>query len=198
MLKPNGYDDAKTIGEFTPVELGGHYAVIKQVAERETSTGKGMIVVLFDFCKPDKQVGYFTAQFENSDKEDKKWPFAGSKYVMINDYNDPQKTSRAFKTFCTCVEKSNNMQIAWTGNGGGKQFAGKKIGVVYGEEEQEYNGKVSMRHVPKWFCVYDKVGEQDIPRPKYLNGSSPATAPAKADDGFMDIPDDSTDEEIPF
>ena len=57
---------------------------------------------------------------------------------------------------------------------------------------------MSMRHVPKWFCVYDKVGEQDIPRPKYLNGSSPATAPAKADDGFMDIPDDSTDEEIPF
>lgn len=198
MLKPNGYDDAKTIGEFTPVELGGHYAVIKQVAERETSTGKGMIVVLFDFCKPDKQAGYFSTQFENSDKEDKKWPFAGSKYVMINDYNDPQKTSRAFKTFCTCVEKSNNMQIAWTGNGWGKQFAGKKIGVVYGEEEQEYNGKVSMRHVPKWFCAYDKVSEQSVPNPKYLNGFSPApSTQAKKDDGFMNI-DDATDEEIPF
>ena len=198
MQKPSGYDEVQTIEQYTPVDLGGHYAVIKQVSERRTENGKDMIVVLFDFCKPDKQAEYFKKQFENNDRKDKKWPFTGSKYIMINDYNDPTKTSKAFKTFCTCAEKSNGMSIVWNGNGWGKQFTGKKIGVVFGEEEHEYNGKISMRHNPKWFCVYDKVGEQDIPRPKYLNGSSPSTAPAKTDDGFMDIPNDSTDEEIPF
>ena len=116
MQKPSGYDEAQTIGQFTPVELGGHYAIIKQVSERKTEKGKDMIVVLFDFCKPDKQAGYFKSQFENDDREDKKWPFAGSKYIMINDFSDPTKTSKAFKTFCTCAEKSNGMSIVWNGN----------------------------------------------------------------------------------
>ena len=206
MKKPDGYDEAKASGEFTPAEVGGHYAVIKQVAERQSSTGKDMVVVLFDFCKPDKQEGYFAEQFNSSDKEDKKWPFAGTKYVMVNDYLDPNKTSRAFKTFCTCVEKSNDMQVSWGGNNWGQQFKGKKIGVVFGAEEQEYNGRISMRHIPKWFCDYAKVKDQKAPDPVYLNGSSPASSTntaqssqAKANsDGFMNIPDDADIDEIPF
>ena len=75
MKKPDGYDEAKASGEFTPVKDGGHYAVIKQVSERQSSTGKDMVVVLFDFCEPDTQTGYFADMFNNSDKEDKKWPF---------------------------------------------------------------------------------------------------------------------------
>ena len=202
MKKPEGYDEARATGDFTPVELGGHYATIKQVSERQSKTGRDMVVVLFDFCKPDKQAGYFADQFNRSDKEDKKWPFAGTKYIMVNDYEDPNKTSRAFKTFCTCVEKSNDYTITWGGNNWASQFKGKNIGIVYGAEEQEYEGKISMRHVPKWFCKYDKVTDQSIPDPKYLNGSSPARASnantQKTDsDGFMNIPD-TDDEEIPF
>ena len=31
MNKPNAYDETQAGGEFTPVELGGHKLVIKQV-----------------------------------------------------------------------------------------------------------------------------------------------------------------------
>ena len=201
MQKPNGYDEAQAGGEFIPVELGGHYAVIKQVAERQSSTGKDMIVVLFDFCKPDKQEGYFQQQFDNDDREGKKWPFAGTKYILVNDYEDPNKTSRNFKSFCTCVEKSNNYQINWGGNAWAQQFKGKKLGVVYGEEEHEWDGNIRMRRVPKWFCNTERVSSAPIPQAKYINGVSPATAPAQtgggAIDGFLSIPDDMN-EEIPF
>ena len=202
MIKPSGYDEAKASGEFTPPADGGHYAIIKQVAERQSQTGKDMVVVLFDFCSPDKQEGYFADQFNNNDKEDKKWSFAGTKYVMVNDYQDPNKTSRAFKTFCTCVEKSNNMQISWGGNNWGSQFKGKKIGIVFGAEEQEYQGKISMRHIPKWFCDFAKVKDQKVPDPVYINGVGPAkqvtNSPDKNDsDGFMNVPDTDSDE-IPF
>lgn len=202
MQKPTGYDEAQAGGEFTPVELGGHYAVIKQVSERQSSTGKDMIVVLFDFTNNDKQPEYFAKQFNNDDREEKKWPFAGTKYIMVNDYNDANKTSKAFKTFCTCAEKSNNMQIAWGGNAWAQQFRGKKIGVVFGEEESEYEGKIRMRRVPKWFCAFDKAPEQNIPQPKFINGISPASTANSAEtkqevDGFLNIPDDMT-EEIPF
>lgn len=199
MQKPSGYDEAPVSGEFTPIELGGHYAVVKQVTETQTKdSGKDMIVVLFDFATRDKQAGYFKSQFENDDREDKKWPFPGSKYIMVHDYNDPSKTSKQFKTFCSCIQKSNNYTITWGGNNWGKQFVGKQIGVVYGEEESEYDGKIRMRHVPKWFCNVDKVADASIPQPKYLNGSSPAqTTQEKKDTSFVNI-DDSADEEIPF
>lgn len=198
MQKPAGYDDAQAQGEFTPVELGGHYAIIKQVSETKASTRKDMIVVLIDFASNDKQAGYFGKLFAGDSRDDKKWPFAGTKYVMVNDYNDTNKTSRAFKTFCTCFEKSNGCKVQWGGADWGKQFRGKKIGVVYGEEEHEWDGRTTMRHVLRWFCGTDAVEGANIPEPKYLNKAAAATAPAAAgNDGFMNIPD-GADEEIPF
>lgn len=193
MKKPNGYDEARESGSFTPVELGGHYAVIKQVTERETSTGKPMIVVLFDFAPEDKQPGYFVDAFDNDNREDKKWPFAGSKYIMVQDYQDANKTSRQFKTFCSCVEKSNSMTIKWGGSDWGKQFKGKKVGVIYGEEEHEYDGETSMRRLPKFFCAVDKVPTATTPTPKYLTRDAAAPAPQTIA-GVTVIPDD----EIPF
>lgn len=205
MQKPSGYDEAKASGEFIPVELGGHYATIKQVTERQSSTGKDMIVVLFDFTTQDKQPGYFTAAYNNSDRDgnEKKWPFNGSKYIMVYDYNDVSRTSRAFKTFCTSFEKSNNCKVQWGGNNWAQQFKGKRIGVIYGEEENEYEGRITMRHVPKWFCSWDSVETASIPRPKYINGTAPAvqTAATTNDggmDGFLTLPEGMDDEEIPF
>ena len=198
MKKPEGYDEARAAGEFTPIELGGHFAVIKQVTEMQSSTGKNMVVVLFDFSGEDAQPGYFADQFKNDDREDKKWPFAGRKYIMVQDFNDSRKTSRNFKTFCTCVERSNEMEINWNTANWGQQFVGKHIGVVYGEEEQEYEGKTSMRRLPKWFCSYDKVTTQGVPEAKYLSGNKPRSAgSATASDGFINVPE-GTDEEIPF
>lgn len=202
MKKPEGYDQATAQGEFTPVELGGHYAVIKQVTERESSTGKEMIVVVFDFAPEDTQAGYFSTSFKNNTREDKKWPFNGTKYIMVMDYNDPNKTSRAFKTFCSCTEKSNNFEIKWGVSNWAKQFAGKKIGVVFGEEENEYEGRITMRRVPKWFCKWDAVQDASIPAPKFISGDRRAAAKtsnsfASDNDGFMVLPDEA-DEEIPF
>lgn len=203
MQKPTGYEEAQTMGEFIPVELGGHYATVLQVKETKSSTGKEMVVVLFDFDKTDKQPGYFKKQFDSDDREEKKWPFAGSMYIMVQDYQDSSKTSRNFKTFCTCIQKSNDYEISWGGNNWEKQFKGKKIGVVFGEVEKEYNGEIRMRRNPRWFCSWDKVADAEIPLPKYINGSGPAAQPAAATpaaaspDGFLNVPE-GTDDEIPF
>jgi len=194
MNKPSGYDDVQVGGGFTPVDLGGHYCQIKQVAERKSSTGKDMIVVVFDFVKPDAQEGYFMEQFKNDVREDKKWPFAGSKYIMVNDYQDPSKTSRQFKSFCTCVENSNSYQIQWGGNDWAAQFKGKKIGAVYGEEEHEYDGKISKRRLVRYFCSLDAVKDAKIPEAKLLKN---VNRPAANDTSFVNIPE-GTEEEIPF
>ena len=196
MQKPNGYDETRAAGEFTPVALGGHYCTIKQVTETQSSTGKNMIVVLLDFSSPDEQEGYFTNQFNNDDRAEKKWPFAGSKWIMVNDYNDPSKTSRQFKTFCTCVEKSNNYTIQWGGSNWAQQFKGKKIGAVYGAEEHEYDGNISMRHLIRWFCNVDAVKDAKIPDAKLLSRANANPVMSSSND-FINIPD-GVEEEIPF
>lgn len=199
MQKPNGYDEAKASGEFTPVELGGHYCIVKQVAERQSSNGKDMIVVLIDFVKPDEQDGYFSKLYENDSRPqtEKKWPFAGTKYIMVNDFEDSSKTSRQFKTFCTCVEKSNSYEIKWGGNNWAQQFKGKKIGAVYGEEENEYDGKTFMRRVLKWFCNVDAVKDAKVPEAKYLKATQKSSmAMTTNSEGFINPPEG--EEEIPF
>ena len=192
MQKPGGYDEAKVSGERIQIRLGGHHCVIKQVTEKKAKTGKDMIVVLLDFDKADDQPDLFGTSFKNDDRPEKKWPFAGSKYIMVNDYNDPSKTSSAFKTFCTCVEKSNNCKITWGGNDWGSQFKGKKIGAVYGNVENEYEGRITMRQEIRWFCKTDAVDGASVPEDKLLPGSA-ASQPSQPTD-FMPIPDD----EIPF
>ena len=168
MNKPMGYDEVIASGEFVPVSPGGHYCDIKKVEETQSSTGKSMIVVYFDFNQQDVQAGYFMQQYNDDTREEKSWPFAGRKYVMVEDYNDASKVSRQFKTFCSCVEESNeNFTVQW-GDDWGAQFTNKKIGIVFGREEQEYNGKVSMRSLPRYFCRIAAVANAKVPEDKLL------------------------------
>ena len=202
MNKPSGFDEAKTMGEWVPAELGGHYLIIKDVREQNTSTGKPMIVVCYDFDKNDKQPGFYMREFQDNTDPEKKWPFGGRNYIMVNDYMDDSKTSKAFKTFCTCVENSNNgFKVSWGGDDWGKQFRGKKIGGVYGRVEHEYNDNVSMRSELRWFCSVDKVADAAIPKDKYLNGSSPATRTQNTSSGdvmdFVNV-SENDDDGVPF
>ena len=102
MNKPNNYENTQAAGEFTPVELGGHRLVIKQVSETKSKTGKPMIVVLFDFAREDKQPGYFEKMFRDDIRPDKKWPNQATQYILSEDENG--NCSRSFKTYYECVK----------------------------------------------------------------------------------------------
>lgn len=191
MQKPSSYDEVK-VGEFTPVELGGHHAIIKDVKEQKSQSGKDMIVVAIDFASNDKQAGYFMDSFENDIRPDKKWPFQAIQYIVV--VGADGKTTRNFKSFITAFEESNGCEAVW-GEAFCKQFKGKKIGVVYGNVEEEYNGEVKMRRRIRYFCKDAAVDTAKVPDDKLLNaGNRTAT---KTNNGFMSIPDGS-EEEIPF
>ncbi len=192
MQKPNDYDDVQVMGDFTPIELGGHHLVIKAVKEQQSKKGDPMLVVAFDFAKNDKQAGYFSDLFDKDIRPDKKWPANGTHYIMTQDWQDKSKTSSRFKGFITSFEKSNNVEAVW-GETFCKQFTGKKIGGVFGIVEEEYNGKVSKRHKLSYFREDKGVEDAAIPNPKPLKGSSGSAK----DDDFM-APPVGEAEEIPF
>lgn len=173
MQKPNGYENTAVQGEFEPAELGGHLIRIKKVEERKNKSGGDMLVVFYDFDEKDVQPGYYGKLFNDDVRPDKKWPNGGTAYINVT-YNG--ECTKAFKTFCTCAEKSNTaFMIGWNMQGDmwGEQFKNKLIGGVYGLVEEEYNGKTNKRPKLRWFCTADKAGSANIPRPKLLNDNEP-------------------------
>lgn len=200
MQKPRNYEETQAQGEFTPVELGGHQMVIKQVTETKSKTGKDMIVVLFDFDQSDKQPEYFMKQFRDDIRPEKKWPNQATQYILVHD--EDGKCSRSFKTFTTCVKHSNpGFEESW-GDNWGAQFKNKKIGGVFGPQMDYYNGREMEKRVLRWFVSYDKAADAQIPNlsetqayKNRVSGYPQGYVPAG--DGFMNIPD-GIDEELPF
>ena len=192
MQKPNSFDEVVANGEYTPIEVGGHHAVIVSVKEQKSSTGKDMVVVALDFAKNDKQPGYFKEQFDKDSRSDKKWPYQAVQYIVTEDSDG--KCSKNFKGFITSFERSNNVTTNW-GNDFCNQFKNKKIGVVYGEVEEEYNGEVKTRRRIRWFCEDVKIDSAPIPEKKILNSNTAATKPV--DTNFVDVTAEMA-EGIPF
>lgn len=205
MVKPNGYDEAQTMGrQKEEIALGGHHLIIKQVNETVSSTNKPMIVVLFDFDQTDKQAGLLMKEFKDDDRADKKWPHRGTQYITVNDYQDPSKTSRSYKTFCTCFEQSNGVKINWVEDSAAwaAQFKNKKIGGAFGVVHSVYQGKEIERTELRWFISDDKVSTCQVPMDKLLNENQKkqlATSDTQETDnnGFINIPD-NVDTELPF
>ena len=200
MERPNDYDAIKSGGEYTPIELGGHYLVVKQVSEAKTAKGADKIVVLFDTAPNDAQPGYFKAAFDEDDRPDKKWPIRAQVH-MVTAFSG--KFNPRIKEFLECVEKSNpGFHTLWGEQAGadwGKQFKGKRVGGVFGEVENEYNGRVSIRREMRWFCAWDKVSEQKVPNFKGLKGASSSAKPSgTVSDDFIKVPDNATSDELPF
>lgn len=190
MQKPSGYNEVN-VGDFTPIELGGHHAIIKDVKESQTRTGKPMIIVAIDFAPNDKQPGYFMDSFEKDIRPEKKWPYQAVQYIVTVDKDN--KTNRSFKGFIRAFEDSNGCEAVW-GDAFCRQFKNKRIGVVYGNVEEEYNGERKMRRRIRWFCN-DAVAENaKVPEDKLLSNIS---AGKPDNNGFVNISNDS-EEEIPF
>jgi hypothetical protein len=193
MNKPNNFDVTPS-GDFIPVAVGGHYAVIKQVEEREDKNGDPMIVVYIDFDKTDSQPEYFAESFRADVRPDKKWSNAATNYITSE--RDGVCT-RNFKKFIKSYTDSNGLKedaVSW-GSDFCNQFKNKKIGVVFGRVEETYNGETKMRTKIRWFCDYNKVADQKVPEDKYENGSTSAASSSSSTNSFLNV---SSDEELPF
>lgn len=168
MRKPKNFENTR--GNFSRVELGGHHAIVRKAKEAVSKYGQPMVVVALDFADGDRQAGYFANEFRYDLREDRKWPNQGTKYITSEDAEG--NCTRWFKAFVTAVEKSNDgLQLPFD-----ETFCdvlkGKKVGVVFGESENEYEGRVTMRREIRYFCDDAKVDEQPVPKPKMLKKSS--------------------------
>lgn len=188
--KPAGYDEVHACGDFTPIELGGHKLVIKKLEEVTASNGNKYLKVSFDTAPDDKQPNYYTEQYKNDTRDNKKW--GGVATIFPTDRDG--KTSKTFKQFCTSIERSNNSKIQW-GAGFEASIVGKVIGGVFGEEEY-LNGNNEVKTARKLFFWRSLEGLEDakIPEKRTLSENVKMSVDA---DGFLNIPHGINDE-VPF
>lgn len=194
MNMPKNYNETKVGGDFTPIALGGHHIIIKNVEETTSKAGRPMLKVSFDFAKNDVQPDYMMTEYKNDIRPDKKWPHAGTQYILSEDKDG--NCSRSFKSFITAFENSNNCEAVW-GDKFTAQFKNKKIGGIFGEVQNEYNSRVTMRHELRWFCADDKVDGATVPEPKYLNGNGTLGSSSGSSAPDVNV-DEGTDDEMPF
>lgn len=170
LKKPKNYDEVQVNEDFVPVTLGGHKGIIMG-AEEYTSpiSGNTSLKISVDMDKSDEQAGYFTEQYRNDTRPDKKWSNSAIKYVSLGEEENQVKM---LKGFITAVENSNNgYNYDW--NKEVDQLKGKKVGLVFGLEEYENNqGEVKTITKLNQFRSLDKVENVKIPKVKLLNGST--------------------------
>lgn len=167
--KPSNYDNVEVMEfDYTPIELGGHKGIIMK-AEEYTSpqSGKTSLKVSVDTAKDDKQPEYFAEQYKNDTRIDKKWSNSAIKYISLGEEENQVKI---LKAFIIAYENSNNCQFDW--NKDWEQLKGKKIGIVFGQEEyisQDGTTKLATKLVQ--FRSIDKVDNIKIPKVKLLDGT---------------------------
>ena len=169
IAKPKAYDEIE-IKEFdyVPISLGGHKGIIMK-AEEYTSpqSGKTSLKVSVDTAKDDKQPEYFTEQYKNDTRIDKRWPNSAIKYISLG---EEETQVRQLKGFITAYENSNGCQFDWDKDW--EQLKGKKIGIIFGQEEYtSQDGTTKLATKLNQFRSIDKVDNVKIPKVKLLDNS---------------------------
>lgn len=172
MNKPQDFDSVKEYTQTTPLEPGGYICRIVKVQETTAqSSGAPMLKIGLEIAEGDRK-GFYTAQFNADTRTDKKWPCIVNQ--LVYDSNGSNTTNRGFKTFTTCVEKSNSgFNIQW-GDKFAECFKNKLIGGVFRREEYIGNdGKSHFSTKCAWFRSVDEIkAGVPIPEDKLLSNSN--------------------------
>ena len=200
--KMSDYEQTSAFGqsEFKPLPKGGYICRIIKAEETQSSTGKQMLHIAFDIIEGD-YTGYFMNLFQTRKKKNDdplkeiKYPFEGQKWIMLHDYEDPKKTSRQFKGFCTAVEESGTEIWNLNGELDLERVKGAEVGIVFQNVESEYNGESYWRAQPWGFRSIESIamGDYFIPDDKplpatYNSGFQPATSADSFNAAEDDIP----------
>lgn len=185
-MKRLNMNDVKEAGEFKGVVPG---AYICKICAAVDVPEKEYLKITYDIAE-----GEFANYYGDSRKEHPDWEWFGS---YVKSYKT--KALPMMKRFCSAVSRSNGNFIfdAGTVNSDENTLIGKKIGLVFGEEEYYSNsGELKTRlYVAREFPV-DAIAAQKIPKKKEVD-KKPSGGFQK-DEDFMNVPVGAEDDGVPF
>lgn len=170
--------------EYVRLGAGGYICKITSVTD---VPAKEYLKIEYDVAQGDMK-GYFQDLFDSK----KFW--GGS---FIKSYKETALSF--FKAFTTAVENSNPK---YKFDNDETKLVGKLVGLVLGEEGYVANdGSSKNRLYVKETRSIDVIKNKQFEVPEYKpcpGGKQVGLTPSSVGDGFMNIPDGSMDEELPF
>lgn len=167
-------------GEFTKLPAGPYICVISWA---EDVPEKEYLKITYDIFE-----GQYAGYYSKTRKDHPDWSWSG---VYVKSYKE--KALPMFKRFCSAVSKSNGNFVFDGGsvNADERTLVGKKIGLVFQEEEYYSNsGDIRTRLIVKTEFPIDKLDSQKVPPVKQLEKKATIT------DDFVSV--STVAEEVPW
>lgn len=134
--RPNNWNEVREFSDRPKLPLGAYVCRVKQ-AVVDTTYGE-QLCILFDIVEGEYK-DFFMSEFRANTVENKKWKGTLKQWCPKDDGSEKDEwTKSAFKGMVTSFEKSNpGYQWNWDE----ASLVGKLIGVLFRNEEWEFNGK---------------------------------------------------------
>lgn len=172
--KPNNWNEVKEFTDRPKLPLGAYVCKVKRAVVQSTDYGD-QLCILFDIAEGEFK-DFFKVDFDSSTVENKKWKGVLRQFIPRDDGSEKDEwTKSSFKGMITSFEKSNpGYQWNWDES----SLAGKTIGILFRNEEWEYDGKTGWAVRPFRAISIDSVRSNDfmLPKDKPLKNKAPATA----------------------
>lgn len=183
--RPSNWDSVQAFSDRPRLPAGAYVCRIKKAVIQSNSYGEQLAIV-FDI-EDGEFAGYYEADFRANQAENKKWRGVFRPFLPKNDGSEKDEWTKAhLKGLITAIENSNRGYV-W--NWDETTLAGRLIGLIFRNEEWEYNGKTGWTARPFRACSVDTVqdGEYTLPPDKPLKKadnpvSSGSFTPIAADD----------------
>ena len=201
--RPNNWNEVKEFTDRPKLPPGAYVCKVKKAAVQGNEYGE-QLCVLFDIFEGDWR-NFYAEDYESNTQENKKWKGVLRQWLPKEDGSEKDGwTKSALKGMVTAFEKSNPGYVF---NWDETTLAGKMIGILFRNEEWEYEGKTGWVARPYRAISVDSVrsGDFRLPKDKPLKKeeNSFAAAPSYDNHSSYSAPTDfamleDDDSELPF
>ena len=199
--KPNNWNEVQEFSDRPKLPLGAYVCKVRRAVVQSSEYGE-QLCVLFDIQEGEFK-GFFDDDFKANTRTDKKWKGVLRQFIPKDDGSEKDEwTKSSFKGMVTAFEKSNpGYQWNWDE----ASLSGKVVGILFRNEEWEYENKTGWAVRPFRAISVDSArsGDFTLPKDKPLKNKtvvSGYTAPSYAapafNQGFAEIGEDDGD--LPF
>ena len=164
--RPNNWDQVQEFSERAKLPLGAYVCRIVQANVVQTDNGK-QLAVLFDIAEGEYK-NFFANDYKTSTVQNKKYKGVLRLWLPKNDGSEKDEwTKSTLKGFTTSVEVSNS---GYHWNWDEQTLKNKMIGIIFRNEEWEYEGKTGWAVRPFRAARVETIrsGEYTLPNDKPL------------------------------
>lgn len=194
ITRPSNWDNVQVFTDRPKLPVGAYVCRIKRAVVKDGSTG-AQLCVLFDI-EDGEYAGFYEADFNTNTAENKKWRGVLRLFLPKNDGSEKDEwTKSTLKGFVASVEESNRGYYwDWDEN----SLSGLELGIIFRNEEWDYNGRTGWAVRPFRACSVDTVqdGDYKLPPDKPLKGSPSSATPGASSGAFTDY--NANEDDLPF